>query len=132
LSDYISRLREQGIQPTPQRLAVAAYVLTTTAHPSAEKVWAEVRRRCPAVSRATVYNTLRLFADKQLLKTHCLREGALVFDGHVEPHHHFIDDDTGRVYDVAWQAVTVKGARALKGFAIDDYQVVMRGRKQKR
>ena len=92
MDDQIARLREQGIQPTPQRLAVAEYVLTTTSHPSAEEVWTRVRRACPTVSRATVYNTLKLFAEKGLIKTHCMREGALVFDGHVEPHHHFIDD----------------------------------------
>jgi Fur family transcriptional regulator, iron response regulator len=130
LEDQISRLRAQGIQATPQRLAVADYVLTTTAHPSAEEVWTRVRRSCPSVSRATVYNTLKLFAEKGLIKAHCLREGALVFDGCVDPHHHFIDEETGRVYDVSWQAITVKGAGALTGFRVNDYQVVMHGRKR--
>ena len=127
----ISRLREQGIQPTPQRLAVADYVLTTTAHPSAEEVWTQVRRSCPTVSRATVYNTLKLFAGKGLVKALCMREGALVFDGCVEPHHHFIDDETGQVCDVAWDALVVKGATALKGFDVHDFQVVMRGKRRR-
>jgi Fur family iron response transcriptional regulator len=132
LDDQIPRLREQGIQPTPQRLAVADFVLATTSHPSAEEVWTRVRRACPTVSRATVYNTLKLFAEKGLVKALCMREGALVFDGRVEPHHHFIDDETGRVYDVAWEAINVQGASALKGFRVTDYQVVMRGRKRSR
>ncbi len=132
MENLSARLRQHGVQPTPQRRAVAEYVLSTTAHPSAEQVWAQVRRRRSAVSRATVYNTLNLFAAKGLLKTHCLREGALVFDGHVEPHHHFIDEVTGRVYDVQWKAVGVTGAKALKGFEVKDYQVVMRGRKRMR
>jgi Fur family iron response transcriptional regulator len=132
LDDQIPRLREQGIQPTPQRLAVAEYVLTTTTHPSAEEVWTRVRRACPTVSRATVYNTLKLFAEKGLIKAHCMREGALVFDGRVEPHHHLIDDVTGQVYDVAWDAITVQGVSGLKGFRVSDYQVVMRGRKRSR
>ena len=49
-------------------LAVAAYVLHTTEHPSAEKVWASVRKNFPMVSRATVYNTLNLFVEKGLLR----------------------------------------------------------------
>ena len=40
------RLREAGIQPSAQRLAVAEYVLTTEAHPSADQVWTEVRAGC--------------------------------------------------------------------------------------
>jgi Fe2+ or Zn2+ uptake regulation protein len=130
VKDPFSRLRAQGIQATPQRLAVADYVLTTTAHPSAEEVWTRVRRSCPTVSRATVYNTLKLFAEKGLIKARCMREGALLFDGCVEPHHHFIDDETGRLYDVEWQAITVEGAEALKGFRVSDYQVVLHGRKR--
>jgi Fur family transcriptional regulator, iron response regulator len=132
LNEQIVRLREQGIHLTPQRLAVAEYVLTTTSHPSAEEVWTQVQRSCPTVSRATVYNTLKLFAGKGLIKAHCMREGALVFDGRVEPHHHFIDDETGHVYDVAWDALVVKGARGLRGFEVKDYQVVMRGTRPRR
>lgn len=130
MKNDIPRLRQQGIQPTPQRLAVADYVLTTTAHPSAEEVWRRVRRSCPTVSRATVYNTLKLFAEKGLVKAHCMREGALVFDGRVQPHHHIVDEETGRVYDVEWEAITVKGTGALKAFSVNDYQVVMHGRKR--
>jgi Fur family transcriptional regulator, iron response regulator len=130
LKNDVSRLRQQGIQPTPQRLAVAEYVLATTAHPSAEEVWRRVRRICPTVSRATVYNTLKLFAEKGLVKAHCMREGALVFDGRVQPHHHIVDQETGRVYDVEWEAITVKGTAALKTFSVNDYQVVMHGRKR--
>ena len=96
MGTLIDRLRHSGIQPTPQRIAVAEFVLSTAAHPTADGVWMHVRTRCPTLSRATVYNTLNLFAEKGLLKPQPLREGAVVFDPHVQPHHHFIDEDTGR------------------------------------
>jgi hypothetical protein len=54
-----------------------------------------------------VYNTLNLFAEKGLLKPQPLREGVVVFDPHVKPHHHFIDEDTGKVIDVPWEALKV-------------------------
>ena len=47
-------LREHGIQPTAQRLAVAQFVLETKSHPTADEVWERVRRRSPTLSRATV------------------------------------------------------------------------------
>ena len=124
-------LAEHGIQPTPQRIAVAEYVLSATDHPTADEVWAKVRRHCPTLSRATVYNTLNLFAEKGLLRSQPLREGVAVFDPRIAPHHHFIDDDTGRVFDIPWDAVKVTGEKSLQGIEVREYQVVLRGRRRK-
>ena len=126
----LSLLREHGIQATPQRIAVVRHVLRTHEHPSADEVWANVRRSCPTVSRATVYNTLNLLVEKGLLRSQVLREGTLVFDPYVAPHHHFVDEETGRIYDIPWGAVTVTGHRSLKGFDVREHEVVMRGRKR--
>jgi Fur family iron response transcriptional regulator len=129
--DTIQVLRRHGIQATPQRIAVAEYVLAAKTHPSADEVWEQVRRRCPTLSRATVYNTLNLFVDKGLLTTQVLKEGTVVFDPHVDAHHHFIDVDTGKIYDVPWEALKVSGEKALRGFEVNEYQVIMRGRRRK-
>ena len=48
----IALLREVGLQPTPQRLAVARFVLATTSHLTADEVLAAARRECPTLSRA--------------------------------------------------------------------------------
>ncbi|HXK24149.1 MAG TPA: Fur family transcriptional regulator [Myxococcota bacterium] len=127
----VAALRSHGIQPTAQRLAVARFVLGATSHPTAELVWEKVRKRNPTLSRATVYNTLNLFVEKGLLRAQAVREGALVFDPHVARHHHLVDEDTGEIHDVPWEAVEVKGASAFPGYEVRDYQVVMRGRKRR-
>src|SRR5688572_18760538 len=86
------RLRERGVQPSAQRVAVAEYVLHTDEHPSADQVWARVRARFPMISRATVYNTLHLLAERGLLRELVLAEGRVVYDPKTERHHHFIDE----------------------------------------
>lgn len=121
-------LRGRGIQPSAQRVAIAQYVLSTESHPSADQVWTEVRERLPQVSRATVYNTLNLFVRKGLLRELVLAEGRVVFDPKTDPHHHFIDGETGAIHDVPWDAVQIRGVERLRGFDVDEYQVVMRGR----
>jgi len=131
MDKVLGTLTACGIQPTPQRIAVAEYVLNTVSHPTADEVWVKVRDRCPTLSRATVYNTLNLFAEKGLLKTQPLKEGVVVFDPHVKPHHHFIDEETGEVHDVPWEAVKVTGEKTLLGLDVREYQVVLRGRKRK-
>jgi len=126
--DAISRtLTERGIQPSPQRLAVAEYVLGAKDHPSADRVFEVVRGRTPVISRATVYNTLNLLVREKLLHQLVLAEGRVVFDPHVEPHHHFIDEVTGEIHDVPWDALEVRHVEALRGVKVREYQVVLRG-----
>jgi Fur family iron response transcriptional regulator len=105
--DLQTVLRDHGIQPSAHRLAVAAYVLFTDEHPTAERVLDRARSALPLVSRATVYNTLNLFVAKGLLREVVLGEGALVFDPNVAPHHHLIDRETGRVHDLPFDAVRI-------------------------
>jgi Fur family iron response transcriptional regulator len=130
MKDLLQALRAHGIQPTAQRLAVARFVLEAKTHPTADEVWERVRRQSPTLSRATVYNTLNLFVEKRLLRTQAVREGALVFDPRVQRHHHFIDEETGEIHDVPWDAVKVTGEKSLRGYDVSEYQVVMRGRKR--
>ena len=132
MTDAISILQQCDIQPTPQRIAVVEYVLKSKAHPSADDVLSYARKKCPTVSRATVYNTLNLLVEKGLLKMQTIKEGAVVFDPNVREHHHFIDNDTGHIYDIPWEYLEVKGKGNLKGFEILECQVIMRGRRKKK
>lgn len=131
-SSDAARLKDQGIRPTAQRLAIAGSVLHTDSHPSADEVWEDVQASFPMVSRATVYNTLNLFVDRGLLEALVVTEGRVVFDANVAPHHHFIDEDTGEIVDVPWDALKVRQVEELQGFEVRGYQVVMRGKRRRR
>lgn len=88
------------------------------------------RKKCPTVSRATVYNTLNLLVGKGILGMQTIREGAVVFDSNTEKHHHFIDNDTGRIYDIPWDALEVTGKERLRDFQVTEFQVILRGRRK--
>ena len=120
-------LADHGIQPSAQRLAVAQYVLATTDHPGADRVFEEARARIPMISRATVYNTLNLLVRKGLLRELVLAPGKVVFDPNLGRHHHFIDEATGEIHDVPWDALEVRDVGALRGMKVRDYQVVLHG-----
>ena len=121
-------LRENHIQPSAQRVAVAAYVLHTHEHPSAELVFKRVRAQFPWISRATVYNTLNLFVEKGLLQRLTIAGDSVVFDPITEMHHHFIDEESGAIHDVPWERVQVCNLDSLHDYDIHQYQVVMRGK----
>lgn len=129
-TSVVDLLRQRGIQPSAHRVAVAEYVLTTHDHPTAETVWARVRERFPMISRATVYNTLNLFVERELLRELHLSPEAVVFDANMGRHHHLIDEDTGSIHDIDWNKVEVCNVASIPGYDVSDYQVVMRGRRK--
>lgn len=129
-AELIDRLVRNGIRPSAQRVAIARYVLATTQHPTADQVWQAVKVDFPMVSRATVYNTLELFAQRGLLRELVLAEGSVVFDPNVEPHHHFVDDDTGAIEDIPWTAIKVGKVDQLGDIDVREYSVVVRGRRR--
>ncbi|MBX3189760.1 MAG: transcriptional repressor [Labilithrix sp.] len=126
--EVIEKLRQHGVAPSAQRLAVAEFVLLTDAHPSADQVFASVKRAFPMLSRATVYNTLNLFVEKGLLRQLVLAEGRVVFDPMTVAHHHFVDEQSGAIRDIPWEALRVSGVEGLSGVDVHEYQVVVRGR----
>jgi Fe2+ or Zn2+ uptake regulation protein len=130
--NVIETLTEHGIHPSAHRVAVAQYVLTTHDHPSADRVWDRVRDRFPMISRATVYNTLNLFVEKGLLRELHLAEDSVVFDPKLERHHHLIDDETGQIHDIAWNKVEIKNIKSISNYDINEYQVVMHGKRRKK
>ena len=132
MRNSVTVLQEHGIQPSAQRVAVADYVLQTIEHPSADLVWNRVKARVPYISRATVYNTLNLFVKKGLLQALTLAEDSVVFDPKMERHHHFVDEASGTIHDIAWDKVQVCNIEGLKGYEIHDYQVVIRGKRKSR
>ena len=62
------RLRDAGIGPTLQRLAVAGVLLPRPVHMTADQVLQAAARQLPGISRATVYAALQLFVHQGLLK----------------------------------------------------------------
>ena len=96
------RLAACGIRPTAQRVRIATLLLACPQHLSAEQILAQLRSSGARVSKATVYNTLNLFAAHGLIRQ-------LSVDGSLSlvrlecrsPHYHFHDLSTGALIDGA-------------------------------
>ncbi|MBV6417091.1 MAG: hypothetical protein CMLOHMNK_01728 [Steroidobacteraceae bacterium] len=95
------RLTAHGIQPTAQRLRIAAILLSAPQHMSAEQLLAHLEAGGACVSKATVYNTLNLFASRGLIRSLAVDGTRAWFDSNVEAHYHFQDVDSGTLTDVA-------------------------------
>ena len=121
-------LAEHGILPTPQRLAVFGAVAGRRDHPSVDKIYVELRRKLPTLSKTTVYSTMQLLAEKHLIgMVHGDRE-ELRFDGATEFHAHFRCRDCGGLYDIGLADRHEKPfAKLPRGFVSDDEELIYYG-----
>jgi Fur family iron response transcriptional regulator len=95
-----SLLSAHGVQPTAQRVRIAELLFSRDQHLTAEQVLQALSLEGARVSKATVYNTLNLFAARGLLRALNVDPQRGQFDSNVAPHHHFHVEDTGVLIDV--------------------------------
>ena len=94
------RMADCGIRPTAQRLRIATLLLAEPQHLSAEQILANLRSRGARVSKATVYNTLNLFASHGLIRQLSVDGARAWFDSNIDAHYHFHDVSSGALIDV--------------------------------
>ena len=125
-------LREHGINATLQRLEIARVMFTHGGHFSAEEVFTLVNGDQPHVSKATVYNTLGLFAENGLIHQVIVDPTKVFYDANTVPHHHFYNVSTGTLSDINAHEVSVTGLPPLpEGVQMDGIDVIVRVRHNK-
>ena len=100
MKDTSEFLRDRGIQPSQQRIAIYQALVGTKAHPSADAIRDELAPRMPTLSRTTVYSTLELFAEKGIAQKLALTGSELRYDADVSAHVHFRCRACGAVSDL--------------------------------
>lgn len=99
--EVIKRLRSHGITPTVQRIQIAAVMLNRPQHLSAEQVMEMANAGGRHVSKATVYNTLGLFAAKGLIRELVIDPTRSFYDSSTHSHHHYFNPETQELTDIA-------------------------------
>jgi Fur family iron response transcriptional regulator len=128
-ADAVALLRSAGVPVTHQRIEIARALFSAPVHLSADQIWANVREHAPDVSRATVYNTLRLFSDKRLVRELFVDPQRVVYDSTTAPHFHLYNMDTGEVRDLADDEIAVIGSPRLpEGTVLQEIDVIVRVR----
>ncbi len=102
-------LASRDITPTPQRVEIARILLARPQHLSAEQVLSALKERRLAVSKATVYNTLGLFAEKGLVREVIVDPSKVFYDSNCSPHHHVYDVDSCTLTDIDASKVAIDG-----------------------
>lgn len=129
LPDVSGHLLRAGIPVTAQRLAIARVLLPQPVHLSADQVQHRASHYTSGLSRATVYNTLKLFTAHGLLRELAVEPGKTMFDSNPQPHHHLYNSATGELTDIPADTLRLSGAPVLPdGLELEQIEVIVRVR----
>lgn len=106
-------LQELGVSPTRQRVEIGQLLFCKPQHLSADQVLAMLKGQNAHVSKATVYNTLNLFARKGLLREVFADPEKVFYDSRTQPHHHIYNVDTGELQDLDVDVLSLHGTPPL-------------------
>ena len=93
-------LHGNGIMPTRQRMEIATVLLAKPQHLSADQILDTLEKAGSVVSKATVYNTLNLFARIGIVRTIKVEGDCTLYDSNIENHAHFYNLDSGEIIDI--------------------------------
>lgn len=120
-------LRSRGIHPTSQRVIITRLLFEKCTHLSAEDVFRLVNADNRHVSKATVYNTLGLLAEKGVVREVIADPTRIFYDPNTQPHHHFFDVTSGELTDISVDQIHVSGLPPLPlGAKLEGVDVIVR------
>lgn len=119
-------LLENEIKPSYQRMKVMEYLNENRIHPTVEQIYSELKPEIPTLSKATVYNTLKLFEAKQLVKSITIEDNEVRYDADVKDHGHFKCQNCGMIVDFPILLGKVEHD-ALKNYQVHQRDVFFRG-----
>jgi Fur family peroxide stress response transcriptional regulator len=90
---------ESNPKLTRQRQAVLEVIQDTEAHPTANEIFHAARKRLPAISYATVYNSLRYLREAGLVREISFGDRASRYDRETDRHDHAICNGCGKLVD---------------------------------
>jgi Fur family iron response transcriptional regulator len=125
-------LHRHGLKPTKQRLRIAEILMSVPTHMTADQILTVLRQEGDRVSKATVYNTLKVLAQRGLVRQINVDPERAVYDSTRGPHHHFHDLETGELHDIPPSDIEFSRFPTLpEGMEADSVEIVIRLRKKR-
>ncbi|MFP6745156.1 MAG: Fur family transcriptional regulator [Alphaproteobacteria bacterium] len=121
---------DKGLKMTGQRRLIARVLSDARDHPDVEAVYQRAVKLEPKISLATVYRTVRLMEDEEILERHDFRDGRARYEEMSRSHHdHLIDVNSGEVvefHDLEIEALQRQIAKKL-GYRLIDHRLALYG-----
>lgn len=130
MNEYYARLKEAGITPSIQRVAIYQYLCENLVHPTVDQVYNVLADDYPTLSKTTIYNTVKLFEKSRLVKTVKIDDDTVRYDANMTLHNHFKCTCCGKIYDMDSNTAACHRAciqHLPKGFELADSELYLFG-----
>lgn len=122
-----AELENAGIRATAQRIAILGFMRENPVHPTAEVVYEALRDKVGSLSLTTVYNTLRLFTEYNLVSMLTIDDTFRCFDGNVEMHAHLMCRNCKKIIDMPMPKEIAAFLEDVDDFQADEVQLYVKG-----
>ncbi len=119
-------LKSHGIKPSYQRVRVFEYLITNRNHPTVDTVYKALADEIPTLSKTTVYNTLKLFAEKNIVLVINIEDNEIRYDADTSVHGHFKCLKCNKVYDFQFDEENLN-IKSIEGFDFHQTHVYIKG-----
>jgi Fe2+ or Zn2+ uptake regulation protein len=100
LDDLKNILEQKGIIPSYHRIKIYEYLVNNKSHPTADRIYMDMIKQIPTLSKTTIYNTLKTLSGKGLISSITIEDNEVRFDPDTKLHGHFKCINCGTLYDV--------------------------------
>ncbi|MCK4655314.1 MAG: transcriptional repressor [Candidatus Cloacimonetes bacterium] len=124
--DFKELLKEHGIPPSLQRIKILEYLHNFKTHPTADMIYQALVDEMPTLSKTTVYNTLKAFAEKGVIVELSLFENEVRYEYNTTPHIHFKCIKCGKIYDISKTFKCLKDEK-IEGHKVSEHHINLKG-----
>ncbi len=126
LVNISDKLSSKEINPTMQRIKIYEYLYGNKSHPTVDTVFVNVHKEFPTLSKATVYNTLNLFVEKNLIQEISIEGNESRYDYNLTNHGHFKCKTCGSITDFKITKNVLNDTN-IKGFRAEEQHIYIKG-----
>ncbi len=121
------KLKLHDLRPTRARIRIGMILFASPQHLSAGKIFEHLTKQGQEISKATVYNTLNVFAKRGMIHAVDVDPERIFYDSTISPHHHFYNIDTGQLTDIPLEDLSIEEIPRLPdNTEIEDLQVIIK------
>ena len=119
-------LKHAEIRPSLLRIKIYNYLYENKNHPTVDMIYQDLSPEIPTLSKTTVYNTLKLFVEKNITQIINIEDNETRYDADISTHGHFKCLNCGGIYDFSFNNSELK-IEKLKNFEINQIHLYIKG-----
>lgn len=128
MNDYEIKniLLQKGVKPSFHRMKILEYLFLRKNHPTVDVIYRDISGEIPTLSKTTIYNTLKLLYEKNIVRMITIEENEVKYDATVSNHAHLKCLRCGKLYDLTGGA-RIPDTRSLEGHQILETHLYYKG-----